>query len=147
MMSWESLDDSEPTRKKRKTHSQDEATNNQADEIDDKTHTKRTTNIGIGSLIPVNDLQLGADDEALTLATQETLANNLVYVTNIPDGKLDHIKNTRNSSRTSNEQNDKKRTPLENHDQVTSNDKLNSYGESERNAKTEKAEECETNTW
>ena len=31
MMCWESLDDSEPTCKKRKTHSQDKATNNKAD--------------------------------------------------------------------------------------------------------------------
>ena len=147
MMSWESLDDSEPTRKKRKTHSQDEATNNQADEIDDKTHTKHTANKGIGSLIPVNDLQLGADNEALTLATQETSAKNLVYITNMPDRKLDHMKNTRNSGKNSNEQDDTKRSPLEKPDQVTSNDNLNAYGESERDAKTEKAEECETNTW
>ena len=87
MMCWESLDDSEPTSTKRKTLSQEEATNNQADDIDDKLHTKRTANTGIGSLIPVNDLQLGADDDASTLATQETLAKNLVYITNIPDRK------------------------------------------------------------
>ena len=87
MMCWESLDDSEPTSKKRKTLSQEEATNDQADEIDDKPHTKRTANTGIGSLIPVNDLQLGADDDASMLATQETLAKNLVYITNIPDRK------------------------------------------------------------
>ena len=36
MMCWESLDDSEPTSKKRKTHTQDEATNNKANEMDDK---------------------------------------------------------------------------------------------------------------
>ena len=46
MMCWESLDDSEPTSKKRKTLSQEEAMNNQADEIDDKPHTKRTANMG-----------------------------------------------------------------------------------------------------
>ena len=78
MMCSESLDDSEPTSKKRKTLAQEEATNDQADKIDDKTHTKRTANMGIGSLIPVNDLQLGADDDASTLATQETFAKNLV---------------------------------------------------------------------
>ena len=38
MMCWESLDDSEPTSKKRKTHSQDEATNDKANKMDDKTH-------------------------------------------------------------------------------------------------------------
>ena len=74
MMCWEILDDSKPTSKKRKTLSQEEAMNDQADEIDDKPHTKHTANMGIGSLIPVNDLQLGADDDTSTLATQETLA-------------------------------------------------------------------------
>ena len=34
MMCWESLNDSEPTSKKRKTHAQDEATNDKADEMD-----------------------------------------------------------------------------------------------------------------
>ena len=51
MMCWQSLDDSEPTSKKRKMLSQEEAMNNQADDIDDKLHTKRTANTGIGSLI------------------------------------------------------------------------------------------------
>ena len=72
MMCWESLDESEPTSKKRKTLSQEEATNDQADEIDVGPHNQRTANKGIGSIIPVNDLQLGADDNASTLATQET---------------------------------------------------------------------------
>ena len=93
MMCWESLDDSEQTSKKRKTHSQDEAMNDKADERDDKTHTKHTTNTGIQLNIPVDDLQLGADDDALTLATQETLAKNLLYITNLPEGKLDRTKN------------------------------------------------------
>ena len=69
MMCWESLDESEPTSKKRKTLPQEEATNNQADEKDDD---QRTANKGIGSHIQVNDLQLGADDDVSTLATQET---------------------------------------------------------------------------
>ena len=93
MMCWESLDDSEPTSKKRKTHTQYEATNDKANEMDNKMHTKRTTNTGIQLNIPVDDLQLGADNDALTLATQETSAKNLVYITNIPEGKLDHTKN------------------------------------------------------
>ena len=93
LMCWESLDESEPISKKRKTLSQEEATNDQADEIDDDPHNQQTANKGIGSLIPANDLQLGADDDASTLATQETYAKNLVYVTNIPDGKLDNTKN------------------------------------------------------
>ena len=69
MMCWQSLDESEPTSKKRKTLPQGEATNDQSDEIDDD---QRTANKGIGSHIPVNDLQLGADNDASTLATQET---------------------------------------------------------------------------
>ena len=93
MMCWESLDDSEPTSKKRKTHTQDEATNDEADEMDNKTHTKRTTNMGTQLNIPVDDLQLGADNDASTLATQETLAKNLVYITNLPEGKMDCTKN------------------------------------------------------
>ena len=55
MMCWESLDDSEPTSKKRMMLSQDEGTNDQADELDNKTHTNHTANMGISSLIPVND--------------------------------------------------------------------------------------------
>ena len=147
MMCWESLDDSEPTSKKRKTLSQEEATNDQADEIDDKPHTKHTANTGIGSLIPVNDLQLGADDDASTLTTQETLAKNLVYITNIPDGKMDRTKTTQDSSKNSGEQDGKQSSLLENPDQVTSNDKLNAYGESESDAKTKKGEERKTNSW
>ena len=67
MMCWESLDDSEPTSKKRKTHSQDEATNDIANEMDNKMHTKRTTNTGTQLNIPVDDLQLGADGDTSTL--------------------------------------------------------------------------------
>ena len=33
-------------------------------------------------------MKLGADDDASTLATQETLAKNLVYIMNIPEGNL-----------------------------------------------------------
>ena len=93
MMCWKSLDDSEPTSNMRKKHAQDEATNNKADEMDDKPHTKCTTNTGTQLNIPVAGLQLGADDDALMLATQETLVKNLVYITNIPEGKLDRTKN------------------------------------------------------
>ena len=79
--------------KKRNTHSQDKATNDKPDEMDNKTHTKHTTNTGIQLNIPVDDLQLGADDDTLTLATQETLVTNLVYIMILPEGKLDHTKN------------------------------------------------------
>ena len=148
MMCWESLDDSKPTSKKRKTLSQEEATNDQADEKDNnKLRTKRTANTGIGSLIPVNDLQLGADDDALTLATQETLAKNLVYITNIPDGKMDRTKTTRDPSKNSGQQDGKQSSLLANPDQVTSNDKFNAYGESESDAKMKKGKAHKTNTW
>ena len=97
MMCWESLDDSEQASKKRKTHGQDEEMNNdkeiQANEMDDKMHTKRTANTGNQLNIPVDELKLGADDDASTLTTQETSAKNLVYITNIPEGKLGTTKN------------------------------------------------------
>ena len=38
--------------------------------------------------IPVEELKLGADDDASTLATRETSAKNLVYIMNIQEGKL-----------------------------------------------------------
>ena len=147
MMCWESMDDSEPTSKKRKAHTLDEAQNNQIDEMNDKTHTMRTTDMGNPLNIPVDDLQLGADDDASTLTTQETSTKNLVYITNIPEGKLDHMKNTQDSSKNSGEQGDKKCSPLEKSNHVTSNDKLNAYGESERDVKTEKGRERKNNTW
>ena len=138
MMCLESLDDSEQTSKKRKTHSQSEAMNDKADGMDDKRHNLN---------IPVDDLQLRADDYALTLATWETSAKNLVYMTNIPEGKLDRMENLRDSNKNSGEQDGKKCSPLEKSNQVTSNDKLNAYGESERDAKMEKGKEHKSNTW
>ena len=94
MMCWESLDETEPTSKRRKTLHQDEAMNAQDNEVNDDPRNKRTTNMGPDPIIPINDLQLGADDDASTLATQETTVKNLVYITNIPDGKLNYTKNT-----------------------------------------------------
>ena len=146
MMCWEILDDLEQSSKKRKTHAQDEATNHKDDKMDDKMHTKRTTHMGTQLLIPVNDLQLGADNDASMLTTQETSAKKLVYITNIPEGKLDHTKNVQDSSKNTGEQDDKKCSPLEKADQVTSNDNLNAYGDSDRDNKMEKAEESKKNT-
>ena len=83
----------------------------------------------------------------LMLATQETSAKNLVYSTDILEGKLDRTKNVQDSSKNSGEQDEKNNSPLEKSDQVTSNDKLNAYGESERDAKTEKGKEHKMNTW
>ena len=147
MMCWESLDESEPTSKRRKTLAQGEAPNDQVDEIDDGPHNQRTANKGVGSLIPVNDLQLGADDDASTLATQETLAKNLMYITNIPDGKLDYTKNAQDSSKNSDEQDRKPSSLLEKTDQLIRKDTLNAYEESKTDDKRENGEERTTNTW
>ena len=76
-------------------------------------HTKCTANTGIQLNVPVDDLKLGADDDASKLATQETLAKNLVYITNIPEGKLDTMKNVRDSSKNPGKQDDKKCSPLD----------------------------------
>ena len=147
MMCWESLDESEPTSKKRKTPLPEEATNDQSDKFNDDLHTQRTANKGVGSIIPVNDLQLGTDDDASTLATQETLTKNLVYVTNIPDGKVAYTKNTRDSSKNSSEQDGKPSSLLEKPDQLIRKDTLNVYGTSKTNDKREKGKERTTNTW
>ena len=66
---------------------------------------------------------------------------------NIPDGKMDRTKTTQDSRKNSGEQDGKQSSLLENPDQVTSNDKLNAYGESESDAKIKKGEERKTNTW
>ena len=96
MMCWESLDNSEQASKKRKTHSQDTETNDdkemQSNEMDDKTHIKHTENMGNRLNIPVDELKLGADDASM-LATQETSAKNLVYIMNVPEGKLGIMRN------------------------------------------------------
>ena len=147
MMCWESLDESEPTSKKRKMLIQEDATNDQADEIDDDPHNQHTANKGVGSIIPVHELQLGADDDASTLATQDTLAKNLVYVTNIPDGKLTYMKNARDSSKNSSEKDGKPSSLLEKPDQLIRKDTLNAYGKSKTDDKREKGEERTTNTW
>ena len=147
MMCRESLDDSEQASKKRKTHAQDAEMNDKADDMDDKTHTKPTATTGNQLNIPVDDFKLGADNDALTLATQETSAKNLVYITNIPEGKLGTTKNVQDSSKNPGEQDDKKCSPLEKSDPVTSNDILNAYGESDRDDNPEKGKECKKNTW
>ena len=91
MMCWETLDDPEQASKKRKMHAQDDETNDNDNEMDDKTPTlpMRTTNTVEHLNIPVGELRLGADDDASTLATQETPAKNLVYITNMPEGTLE----------------------------------------------------------
>ena len=95
MMCWESLDDSEQASKKQKTHAQDDEMNDKVNDMDDKMPTmpKHTTNMVKHLNIPVSELRLGADDDASTLATQETSAKNLVYITNTPEGTLETAKN------------------------------------------------------
>ena len=143
MMCWESLDESEPTSKKRKTLLPEEATNDQSDKLDDDPRTQRTANKGVGSIIPVNDLQLGTDDDASTLAAQETLAKNLVYVTNIPDGKLAYTKNARDSNKNSSEKDGKPSSLLEKPDQLIRKDTLNAYGTSKTNDKERRAKNAQ----
>ena len=104
-------------------------------------HTKHTTNMGKHLNIPVGVLRLGADDDVSTLATQETSAKNFVYITNMPEGTLDAAKNVLDSSKNTGKQDDKKCSPLEKSDQVTSNDNLNAYGESDRDDDPEKVKE------
>ena len=141
MMCWESLGDSEQARKKRKTHAQDDKMNNKADDMDDETHTKHTTNMGKHLNILVGKFRLRADDNASTLTTQETSEKNLVYITNMPEVTLDAAKNARDSSKNTSKQDNKKCSPLEKSDQVNSNDNLNAYGESDRDDTPEKAKE------
>ena len=95
MMCWESLNDSEQVSKKRKTHAEDDKTNDTDNEMDNKMPTmpKHTTNMVKHLNIPVGELRLGADDDASTLATQETPAKNLVYITNMPEGTLQTARN------------------------------------------------------
>ena len=59
-------------------HAQDDETNDNDNEMDDKTPTlpMRTTNTVKHLNIPVGELRLGADDDASTLATKETPAKN-----------------------------------------------------------------------
>ena len=105
-------------------HAQDNGTNDNHNKIDDKTPTvpKHTTTMEKPLNIPVGELRLGADDDTLTLATQETPAKNLVYITNMPEGTLETTKNVRDHSKNTNKQDDKKPSPVEKTDQVTSND-------------------------
>ena len=149
MMCWESLDDPEQASKKQKMHAQDDETNDNNNEIDDKTSTvpKRTTTMEKHLNIPVGELRLGADDDALTLATQENPAKNLVYITNMPEGTLETTQNVRDPSKNTDEQDNKKPSPVEKTDQVTSNDQLNAYKESDRDEDSKKAKEFKKNTW
>ena len=51
--------------------------------MDNEEHVESTVNTGSRLKIPVKELKLGVDDNTSTLAPQETLVKNLVYITNI----------------------------------------------------------------
>ena len=77
---------------------------------------------------------MGVDGDTLTLATQETLLKNLVYIMNIQERILGTMKNTQNNDKNPSEQDDKEPTAktshLEKSVSVNSNDNLKYYGES-----------------
>ena len=130
-------------------HAQDNETNDNDNEMDDKTPMVPmcTTNMVKHLNIPVGELRLGADDDASTLTTQETPVKNRVYITNMRDGTLETTENVQDSSKNTSEQDDKKPSPVEKTDQVTSNDQLNAYGESDRDDDPMTAKEHRKNTW
>ena len=122
MMCWERLNESEQASKKRKTHTQDNETSGNANEMDDKTPTMPTHTTTMSKQLnkPVGELRLGADDDASTLATQENPPKKLVYITNMPECTLETSENVRDSSKNTNEEDDRKPSPVEKTDQITS---------------------------
>ena len=134
---------------RRKMTSQDKETNGdkemQANKMDNEKHIKRTVYMGNRLNIPVEESRLGGDNDESTLTTQDTLVKNLVYVTNIQEGKLDTTKNTQDNSKNPSEQDDKKppakTSPLEESNSVNSNDNLKAYGESGIDGKPGRDEE------
>ena len=149
MMCRESLDKSEQASKKRKTHTQDDETSGKANEMDDKTPTMPTCTTTMLKQLnkPVGELRLGADDDASTLATQENPVKKLVYITNMPEFTLETSKNVQDPSKNTNEEDDRKPSPVEKTDQITSNVQLNAYEESDREEDSKKAQEEKKNTW
>ena len=77
---------------------------------------------------------MGVDADASTIATQETLVTNLVYITNIQEESKGSTNDARNDGKNSSEKDDKKPTsrtsPLEKSFPVNPNDDLKDYGES-----------------
>ena len=149
MMCWENLDDSEQASKKCKTHTQDDETSGKANEMDEKTPTMpmHTTTMLKQLNKPVGELRLGADDDASTLATQENPAKKSVYIMIMPEGTLETTEYVQDPSKNTNEEDDKKPSPVEKTDQVTSNDQLNAYAESNRDKDSKKSKEFKKNTW
>ena len=149
MMCWERLDESEQASKKRKTHTQEDETSENANEMDDKMPTMPTHTTTMSKQLnkPVGELRLGADNDASTLATQENPPKKLVYITHMPECTLETSENVRDSSKNTNKEDDRKPSPVEKTDQITSNDQLNAYEESEREENSKKAREAKKNIW
>ena len=117
--------------------------------MDDKTPTMpmHTTTMSKQLNIPVREFRLGADDDASTLATQENPAKKLVYITNMPECTLETSENVQDRSKNTNEEDDRKPSPVEKTDQITSNVQLNAYEESDREEDLKKAQEAKKNIW
>ena len=149
MMCWGSLDESKQASKKRKTHIQDDATSGNANEMDDKKPTMPTHTTTLSTQLnkPVGELRLGADDNASTLATQENPPKKLVYITNMPECTLETNENVQDSSKNTNEEDDRKPSPVDRTDQITSNVQLNAYEESDREEDSKRAREATKNIW
>ena len=146
MMCWESLDETEQTSKKRKTHDLDDETSGNANEMKEKMPT-HTTPSSKQLNKPVGELRLGADDDASTLATQEHPAKKLVYITNMPEYPLETSGDVRVSSKNTNEEDERKPSPVEKTDQITSNVQLNVYEESDGEKVSTKPQEEQKNPW
>ena len=102
--------------------------------MDDEEHIQSTVYTGNRLKIPVEELKLGLDDNTVTLATQETLVKNLVYIMNIQEEKQGIMKDAQNDGKNPNKQDDKKPTAetrqIVNSLPINHNDNLKDYGES-----------------
>ena len=117
--------------------------------MDDKTPTMpmHTTTMSKQLNKPVGESRLGANNDALTLATLENPAKKLVYITNMPECTLETSENVQDPSKNTNEQDDRKPIPVEKTNQITSNVQLNAYEESDREEDLKKAREAKKNIW
>ena len=140
------LDESEQESKKRKTHIQDDATSGNANKMDEEMPT-HTTTMSKQLNKPVGELRLGADDDVSTPATQENPPKKLVYIMNMPECTLETSENVGDSSKNINEEDDRKPSPVEKTNQITSNVQLNAYEESDREKDSKKAREAKQNIW
>ena len=149
MMCWENLDESEQASKKQKTRNHDDETSGNANKMDDKTPPMptHTTTMAKQLTKPVGELRLGADDDASTLATQDNPSKKLVYITNMPECTLETSENVRESSKNINKEDNRKPSPVEKTNQLTSNVQLNDYEESDREKYSKKARDAKKNIW